>query len=103
MVERGDISWLDLEVEGRRPVCVITRDEAIPALRNVVVALITNRVRGVVSEVELGPEDGMSRECVIALDNLRTVPKAQLTEPIVTLEPPKLHAVCRALNAATGC
>jgi mRNA interferase MazF len=103
VVKRGDIAWLDLEVEGRRPVCVLTRDQAIPALRNIVVATITKNARGVVSEVPLGPGDGLPRECVIALDNLRTVPKAQLTEPIVTLDAPRLHEVCRALAAATGC
>lgn len=102
-MKRGDVSWLDLEVEGRRPVCVVTRDEAIPAPRNVVVATITRNVRGVVSEVPLGPDDGLPRECAISLDNLRTVPKAQLTEPIVTLGLPKLDEICRALNAATGC
>jgi len=82
---------------------VITRDQAIPALRNIVVATITKNARGVISEVPLGLDDGLPRECVIALDNLRTVPKAQLTEPIVTLDAPRLHEVCRALTAATGC
>lgn len=82
---------------------MITRDQAIPALRNIVVATITKNARGVISEVPLGLDDGLPRECVIALDNLRTVPKAQLTEPIVTLDAPRLHEVCRALTAATGC
>lgn len=82
---------------------MLTRDEAIPALRNVVVATITKNVRGTVSEVPLGPDDGLPRDCVIALDNLRTVPKAQLTDPIVTLDASRLHDICRALNAATGC
>lgn len=82
---------------------MLTRDEAIPVLQNIVVALVTKNVRGVVSEVGLRPEDGLPHECVIALDNLRTVPKAQLTEPIVKLDSPKLHDVCRALSAATGC
>lgn len=59
--------------------------------------------RGAVSEVPLGTDDGLPRECVIALDNLRTVPKAQLTERIVTLDAPRLHEVCLALRAATGC
>jgi mRNA-degrading endonuclease toxin of MazEF toxin-antitoxin module len=46
LVRRGTAFWLELEAEGRRPVCVLTRDEAIPSLRNVVVALITSRKRG---------------------------------------------------------
>lgn len=94
---------MELEAEGRRPVCVLTRDEAIPRLRSVAVALITGRQRGLRSEVALGPEDGMARECVVSLDNLRTVPKAQLVEPITELGPEKMAEVCRALAAASGC
>jgi mRNA interferase MazF len=94
---------LELEAEGRRPVCVLTRDEAIPRLRNVVVALITGRRRGLRSEVLLGPEDGMPRECAVGLDNLRTVPKAQLTEAITELGPKQIDELCRALAAASGC
>jgi mRNA interferase MazF len=82
---------------------VLSRNEAIPSLRNVVVALITARRRGLRSEVALGPEDGMVRECVVSLDNLRTVPKAQLVEPITELGPAKIDAVCRALAAASDC
>lgn len=103
MVGRGEICWLELAEEGRRPVCVLTRDEAIPALRNLVVALVTKRIRGIPSEVVLGIEDGMPRECAISLDNLRTVPKALLVEPITELGSAKMDEVCRALDAATGC
>jgi mRNA interferase MazF len=102
-VNRGSVLWLDLEAEGRRPVCILTRDEAIGSLRNVVVALVTGRMRGLDSEVTIGPEDGMPQECVISLDNLQTVPKALLTEPITTLGTHRLDELCRALNAATGC
>jgi mRNA interferase MazF len=103
LVRRGGLFWLELELEGRRPVCVLTRDAAIPALANVVVALVTTRVRGIPSEVPLGPEDGLPRPCVISLDNLRTVPKSQLVEPITTLGPERLPALCGALRHATDC
>ena len=103
LVVRGGVYWLELEEEGRRPVCVITRSQAIGPLRNVVVAQVTGRIRGLVSEVRLGPEDGLPRECVISLDNLRTVPKALLVEPITVLTPDKFAEVCRALGAASDC
>lgn len=61
LVARGDIAWLELEEEGRRPVLVLTRDEAIPRLRNIDVALVTRTVRGIETEVELGPADGRVR------------------------------------------
>jgi mRNA interferase MazF len=103
LVNRGGVFWLELKAKGRRPVCVLTRDEAIPRLRNVVVALVTGRRRGLSSEVVLGPEDGMPRECAISLDNLRTVPRALLTEEITQLTPERTREVCRALSAATDC
>jgi mRNA interferase MazF len=103
LVARGDVCWLELESEGRRPVLVLTRDEAIPTLNAVVVALITRTIRGIPSEVELGPADGMPVECAATLDNLRTVPKALLTESITKLDLDLMDRVCRSLNLATGC
>lgn len=92
-----------MEAEGRHPVCVLTRNEAIPHLDNVVVATISSRTRGLQSEVPLGPEDGMPRECAISLDNLRTVPKALLVQPITKLGSQKMDEVCRAVDYAIGC
>lgn len=45
----------------------------------------------------------MPRECAINLDNLRTVPKALLVEPITELVADKMAEVCRALETASGC
>jgi mRNA interferase MazF len=103
LVARGEVAWLELEQEGRRPVVVLTRDEALPRLRNVVVALVTRTVRGIETEIKLGPEDGMPVECAISLDNLRTVPQALLTESITQLDAERIEAICRALAQATGC
>jgi mRNA interferase MazF len=57
VVARGEVRWLELEEEGRRPVVVLTRDEALPRLRNVIVALVTRTIRGIESEVQIGPAD----------------------------------------------
>ncbi|MHB8659962.1 MAG: type II toxin-antitoxin system PemK/MazF family toxin [Solirubrobacteraceae bacterium] len=103
MVARGEVRWLELEEEGRRPVLVLTRDEAIDRLRNVVVALITRTIRGIESEVELGPADGMPVECAVSLDNLRTVPRALLAESITKLAPAQMDEIYRALVRSTGC
>jgi mRNA interferase MazF len=103
MVRRGDVRWLELPEEGRRPVCVLTRQEAIPVLRNVVVALVTRTVRDIPTELPLTERDGMPVECAISLDNLRTVPKSLLTERLTTLSGTQMHDLCRALSLATGC
>ena len=68
MVARGEVVWLELEQEGRRPVVVLIRHEALPQLRTVVVALVTRTIRGIETEVELEPEDGMPVECAVSLE-----------------------------------
>lgn len=103
MVKRGDICWLELPNEKRRPVLVLTREEAIPAMRRVVVAFVTTKIRDIPIEVRLGPDDGLPRECVVNFDNLKTVPCALLTEPTTSLSGPRMHEVCLALAVATGC
>jgi mRNA interferase MazF len=60
-------------------------------------------VRGIPTEVLLGPDDGMPEDCALSFDNVTTVPKALLTERITRLTPAKLGDLCAALNVATGC
>jgi mRNA interferase MazF len=104
VVRRGDVYWLELPDERRRPVCLLTREAALPVLRNVTVALITRTVRDIPTEVPLTVrDDGMPADCAISLDNLRTVPKAMLTEHIISLSGTQMHEVCTALEVATGC
>lgn len=102
MVSRGDVRWLELPDEGRRPVCVLTRDTALPVMRNVTVALVTRTIRDIPTEVRLSRRDGMPADCAISLDNLRTVPQSMLTEPILSLSGAQMHEVCVALEVATG-
>lgn len=79
MVARNDIIWADLgPPAGRRPVCVLTRDAAIAVLSAVACAPITRTVRGIRSEVEIGPDQGLPEPCVISCDNIITVPIADL-------------------------
>jgi mRNA interferase MazF len=75
VVARGDIVWADLgPPAGRRPVCVLTRDAAIEVLTAVTCAPITRTVRGIRSEVEVGPDEGLPDHGAITCDNLITVP-----------------------------
>jgi len=103
MVSRGDVCWAETPDEGRRPALILTRNEAIPVLRKVTVAFLTTRIRDIPTEVRLGTADGLPKECVVSLDNLRHVSRSLLGEPITTLSGPRMHEVCRALAIATGC
>ncbi len=84
MVERGDIIWADLGLPaGRRPVCVLTRDAAIEVLTAITCAPITRTIRGLRSEVEIGPAEGLPDESVISCDNLITIPTTLLDSEAV--------------------
>lgn len=102
-MRRGEVWWLHQPDEKPRPVCILTRDEAIPVLRRLLVAPATTRVRGLDTEVTLGQEEGMPRDCALSLDNVLTVGRTLLTDHITTLSPARMHQVCRALAIATGC
>ena len=55
MVAHGEIWWLETPDEKRRPVLVVSRDEAIPVLRNVVVAPVTSTLRRIPTCLPVGP------------------------------------------------
>jgi mRNA interferase MazF len=102
-VNRGEVWWLEHPEAGRRPACILTRQAAIPVLSQILVAPATRTVRGIPTEVTLGPEDGMPDDCALSLDNIAAVPKALLTSRITRLGAAKLAELCAALNTATGC
>ena len=81
----------------------MTHDEAIGALNEIFVVLATTTIRDLPTEVRLGPEDGMPRECVLNLDHVDTVDKGFIGDRITSLSAEKLHSVCHALDVATGC
>jgi mRNA interferase MazF len=102
-VRRGEVWWVEDPDAGRRPHLVLTRDTAIPILSQLISVPATRRVRGLPTEVELGPVDGMPDVCALSLDNATLVPKAYFRERICVLGPERMRDVCRALAIATGC
>ena len=102
-MKHGDVWWVEHPEAGRRPACVLNRQAAIPVLTSVLVAPATRTIRGIPTEVALTREDGMPDECALSFDNLATVPKWLLTERITRVPEARLHELCNALRAATGC
>ncbi len=93
-MKRGEIWWAELEPPaGRRPVVLLSRDEAYAVRSLVVIAPLTTRVRGIPTEVSLAVEDGMPQSCVANLDVITTVPKDCLRSRLVMLSPKKLMEI----------
>jgi len=105
-VKRGEVRWYTFAPPNkRRPVLILTRTDAIPFLEKVVVAGITSRIRGLLSEVLLDESDGMNNRCVISLDNLATVDTSRLQSDnayITTLDDETMILIREALLYAIG-
>jgi mRNA interferase MazF len=103
VVRRGEVWWAELPPPfGRRPVVLLSRDEAYAIRNQVSVAPVTTRIRGIRSEVPLGPEQGLPKRCVANLDTIGTIPKVALRERIALLLPDKIQAVNSAIRFALG-
>jgi mRNA interferase MazF len=103
-LERGEIRLCRFPAPDKEgPVLILTRGSAIPYLSRVTVAPITSTIRGVPSEVALGPEDGFRQPCAANLHNIMTVNQQALGRRLSQLNPQRLREVCAALSFALGC
>jgi len=100
---RGEVWWYDHPEQARRPFAILTRDEAIPVLEQILAVPATRTVRDIPTEVELDVSDGMPARCALALDNVTVIRKSLCTERITRLDPVLLQRVCEALHIATAC
>ena len=82
---------------------VLTRDEAIPVLRTLLVAPVTRMVRDIPTEVPLGPDDGLPTDCVAAFDATTVFPRTMLVRRMGALTPSRIHELCDAMAAAIDC
>lgn len=102
-MRRGEI-WFAETPGGDRPVLVLTRDPVADRVGAVVVAALTRTIRGLVSELELTPDDdGVPTVCVVNFDNLHTLPKNTFRRRVSVLSAARMYEACRVLAAATGC
>jgi mRNA interferase MazF len=87
----------------RRPVLIVTRDEVIPVVNNVVVAPVTRTIRTIPTCVPVGPDEGIDHDSVATFDNLAAVPKSVLTVRLGELGVGGRQQICGALDAVADC
>ncbi|CAN5828558.1 type II toxin-antitoxin system PemK/MazF family toxin [soil metagenome] len=98
---RGEV-WL-AELDKVRPIVVITRDPMGRILNAVIAAPVTSAIRGITTEVPVGPDDGVRLPSVANLDNLQLVARSRLVRRVGRAGPATMERLCRALATATGC
>lgn len=102
-VNRGEIWQFSFpRPDHRRPVLILTRQDVIGHLHNVTVAPITTTIRGIPTEVVIGPECGLKTTSAINFDNLVTVPKAGLRSFVGTIPPAAMDKLREAVLFALG-
>ncbi len=102
-MKRGEVWWAEQpEPIGRRPVTLLSRDEAYEVRNAVTVAQITTTIRDIPVEVPLDERDGLPQKCVVNLDTITTIRKAILVKKICSLETNKIAAIDKAIKFALG-
>jgi mRNA interferase MazF len=96
-----EVWWADLPAPaGRRPVLLLTREDAYAYLNKFIVAEVTTTIRHIPVEVPLSRRDGLPAACVANCDNLRTVNRDALSERICRLSASRQVEVKRAVGYA---
>ena len=83
-----------------RPALILTRSAKLQLLSWVTIAPITSTIRGITSEVRVGPRNGLDHECVISCDNITTVRKEALGGTIGLLFDDQEPDLARAISDA---
>jgi mRNA interferase MazF len=102
-VTRGELWWVELPEQKRRPYLVISRDVALGILNRVIAVPLTTTVRNIPTEVRIAQDDGAPSDCVASVDNIETVPRWAFTQRIAQVPAQRLHEVCTALKIAVDC
>jgi mRNA interferase MazF len=100
-VKQYEIWWANLpKPAGRRPVLLLSRDNAYDYLSKFIAAEITTTIRDIPVEIPLGRLEGLSKPCVANFDNIRTVDRGLLSKRISKLPPSRAREVKRAVGYA---
>lgn len=83
-----------------RPVVILTRELVRPHMARVTVAPITTTVRGLSTEVAVGPANGLDHACVVSCDSIVTVPNSALGPQIGYLLPAQEATLTVAIHNA---
>ena len=100
-MRRGEVWWAEQpEPIGKRPVVLLSRDEAYQVRNAVTVAQITTTIRNIPVEVLLDEKDGLPQQCVANLDTITTIRKAILTKRICSLSSERMEQIDKAIKFA---
>lgn len=69
----------------------------------IVVAPVTRTIRGIPTEVTLGPDEGLPQDGAASFDNLQPIRRSFLTDRVGRLSHDRRATICSALRALADC
>jgi mRNA interferase MazF len=109
-ISRGDLYYADLnpvvgsEQGGIRPVLIIQNDMGNKHSPTVIIAAITSKAMKAMLPTHclLGATNGLDRDSIVLLEQIRTIDKKRLRDYVGALEQPIMQEVDRALAVSVG-
>jgi len=110
-IRRGDIYYADLTIGvgseqlGCRPVLIIQNNAGNKHSKTVVVAVITSKTTSkakIPTHCHIKKQQGLDRDSLVLLEQVRTIDKSRLKEYIGTLDGESMRNVDKALAVSFG-
>ena len=102
-MKRGEIRWYTFRLpDKRRPVMILTRDDVIDRLNEIIVVPATRTIRGLTTELVLAPEDGMPVACALNFDHISLAQRNRIGSFICSLPESRWPEARAALMIARG-
>lgn len=89
-----------VQLDKRRPPLILTRRSKLPLLTWLTVAPITSPIRGLTSEVPIGPRNELDHPSVVSCDAITTVRTSAVGDTIGLLFDDQEAALARAISDA---
>jgi len=87
-------------LDKERPVLILTREMVRPHLSRVSVAPITTTIRGLSTEVRVGPRNGLDHDSVVSCDNIVSIPVSALGRRVGSLPAAQELELATAIRTA---
>ena len=102
-MKRGEIRWYTFALpDKRRPVLILTRNEVIDSLNEIIVVPITRTIRGLATEIILTPDDGMPVVSALNFDHTALAQRQRLGALLSSLPEERWPEARQALLIACG-
>lgn len=102
-MRRGEIRWYTFaSPDKRRPVLLLTRDEVIDTLNEIIAVPATRTIRGLSTEVLLSADDGVPTACALNFDHVGIAQRSRLGAILTSLPESRWPEVESALLIACG-